>query len=135
MINKESEYAIRALVFIKVQNMKGKRPGAAEISREIDAPHFYIAKILQRLARSGYIKSIKGKGGGFYFDDSMPELTLLELVTSTQGNSVFNACGFGLKECDEKKPCPLHEKYAPIKNLINKLLQEETVSGLAKKIV
>lgn len=135
MFNKESEYAIRALVYIQVQNMKGKRPGTAEISREIDAPHFYIAKILQRLVRSGYIKSIKGKGGGFYFDESMPELTLFELVTSIQGSSVFTACGFGLKECDEQKPCPMHEKYAPIKASINKLLKEETVSGLAKKVV
>lgn len=134
MFNKETEYAIRGLVYVKLQNMKNRRPGTAEIAKEIDAPPFFTAKILQRLVRSGYLKSAKGKGGGFYFDDSEPDLTLKDLIMATEGNASISACGFGLKECDEKNPCPLHEKYAPIRESINKLVNEETVAGLAAKV-
>ena len=45
MFNKETEYALRGLVYIDLQNMGGRRPGTLEIAREIEAPPFYIAKI------------------------------------------------------------------------------------------
>ncbi len=134
MFNKETEYAIRGLVYVKLQNLKKRRPGTVEIAKEIDAPPFFTAKILQRLVRSGYLKSVKGKGGGFYFDENEPDLSLKDLIAATEGISSLTACGFGLKECDEKNPCPLHEKYAPIKESIRKLVNEETVAGLAEKV-
>ncbi|HEX2968293.1 MAG TPA: Rrf2 family transcriptional regulator [Bacteroidales bacterium] len=134
MFNKETEYAIRGLVYIKLQNLKKRMPGTAEIAKEIDAPPFFTAKILQRLVRAGYLRSVKGKGGGFYFDENDPDLSLRQLVSATEGNSSISACGFGLKECDEKNPCPLHEKYAPIKESLYKLVNEETITGLAEKV-
>lgn len=134
MFNKETEYAIRGLVYVKFQNLKKRRPGTAEIAREIDAPPFFTAKILQRLVRSGYLRSVKGKGGGFYFDENDPDLSLRDLISATEGNASISACGFGLKQCDEKNPCPLHEKYAPIRESISKLVDEETVAGLAEKV-
>ena len=134
MFNKETEYALRGLVYIKLQNLKNRRPGTAEIAKEIEAPPFYIAKILQRIVRVGLLESLKGKGGGFFFDKNKPDLTLVKLITATEGEKSFSGCGFGLKHCDENNPCPLHEKYAPIRNSINKLVSEETVQSLAEKV-
>ena len=133
MFNKETEYALRGLVYIKIQNIKDKRPGTAEIAREIEAPHFYTAKILQRLVRAGFLESLKGKGGGFYFDQDKSDLPLKKLISSIEGDSSFTGCGFGLKQCSEKNPCPVHEKYAPIREAINRLVSEETVQSLAMK--
>jgi DNA-binding IscR family transcriptional regulator len=45
MFNKETEYALRVLVYVQVQNLKGLKPGIVEISQEIDAPLFYTGKI------------------------------------------------------------------------------------------
>jgi Rrf2 family protein len=134
MFNKETEYALRGLVYIKLQNLKERRPGTTEIAREIEAPQFYTAKILQRLVRAGFLESLKGKGGGFYFDPGKPDLQLVRLISATEGDKSYSGCGFGLKECDENNPCPLHEKYAVIRNLIKKLISEETVQSLAEKV-
>jgi len=134
MFNKETEYALRGLVYIKLQNLKSRRPGTAEIAKEIEAPPFYTAKILQRIVRVGFLESLKGKGGGFYFDETKPDLSLIKLITATKGDKSFSGCGFGLKHCDENNPCPLHEKYAPIRDSINKLISEETVQSLAEKV-
>jgi len=134
MFNKETEYALRGLVYIKLQNIQNKRPGTAEVSKEIEAPHFYTAKILQRLVRAGFLESLKGKGGGFYFDPDKPDLTLGKLISSIEGDSSFTGCGFGLKQCSAENPCPVHEKYAPIREAINRLVSEETVQSLAKKV-
>jgi Rrf2 family protein len=135
MFNKETEYAIRGLVYIQLQNFDGKRPGIAEIAEQIDAPHFYTAKILQRLVRQGFIESQKGKGGGFYFDTKKPDLSLKQLIIATQGENLFSGCGFGLKQCDDNNPCPLHNKYALIRDALNKLVSEENVQTLAQKVL
>lgn len=134
MFNKETEYALRGLVYIKLQNLKEKRPGTVEIAKEIEAPQFFTAKILQRLVRYGFLESIKGKGGGFFFDKTKPDLPLIKLISATEGDRSFFGCGFGLKHCDENNPCPLHEKYAPIRESINKLVSEESVQSLAEKV-
>ncbi len=133
MFNKETEYALRSLVYIQQQNYTQRRPGIEEIAKEIEAPQPFTAKILQRLVRLGFIDSVKGKGGGFVFDTDKTELTLKELILSTEGGSIFNGCGFGMKRCDSENPCPLHHQYAPIRDAINKLVSEETIQSLAQK--
>jgi|ERR1035437_8700795 Rrf2 family protein len=134
MFNKETEYALRGLVYIKLQNLKKRRPGTSEIAKEIEAPPFYTAKILQRLVRFGFLNSMKGKGGGFFFDPEKPDLPLISLISATEGDRSFSGCGLGLKKCDKDNPCPFHEKYASIRESINKLISEETVQGLAEKV-
>jgi Rrf2 family protein len=134
MFNKETEYALRGLVYIKLQNLKSRRPGTSEVAKEIDAPPFYTAKILQRLVRSGFLRSMKGKGGGFFFEPGQPEIPLKKLISAIEGEGSFAGCGFGLKQCDENNPCPLHDKYAAVRQLINDLVSEETVQGLAEKV-
>ena len=133
MFNKETEYALRGLVYIQQQNLKSRRPGIAEIAKEIEAPPFYIAKILQRLVRSSFVESLKGKGGGFFFDVNKPALPLKELIAATEGNRTFSGCGFGLKHCNKDNPCPLHHQYALIREAINDLVTNETVQSLALK--
>ena len=133
MFKKETEYALRGLIYIKVQNQNGRSPGISEISTEIETPQHYMAKILQRLVRMGFIQSIKGKNGGYSFNTEKPDLTLKEVIVSIEGDELFEGCGFGLKHCDEKNPCPLHFSYAPIRDALNKLVNEETIQSLAGK--
>ena len=133
MFNKETEYALRGLVYIQLQNLKGHRPGMTEIAKEIDAPHFYVAKILNRMVKYGFVASLKGKGGGFYFETEKPEITLKELIEFTEGTRTITGCGFGLKQCRDDSPCPIHEKFAPIREEINSLISNETILSLAKR--
>jgi Rrf2 family protein len=133
MFNKETEYALRSLVYIQRQNYQQLRPGIEEIAKEIEAPQAFTAKILQRLVRLGFVSSIKGKGGGFLFDESRQDITLKELIIAVEGGKLFSGCGFGLKFCNAENPCPLHDQYGPIRDAINKLVSEETIQSLAQK--
>lgn len=133
MFNKETEYALRSLVYIQTQNFSHRKPGIEEIAKEIDAPRFFTAKILQRLVKNQFIQSIKGKGGGFFFKENSDELPIKELIIITEGSKVLESCGFGLKNCDCENPCPLHEQFAPIRQAINKLVRTETIQSLARK--
>jgi Rrf2 family protein len=134
MLGKTTEYAIRALVYIFIQNQEGKRPGFKEISKKIDSPEQFTAKVLQNLARAELISSIKGRGGGFFFDQSAAPLTIYDVISVMEGEKIFSKCGFGLKRCDGENPCPLHDDYSPVRESFFKLVKKETIQSLAKKI-
>lgn len=131
LFTKETEYALRSLVYIQSQNVSGRTPGVVEISREIESPQFFTAKILHRLVKMGFLESHKGKNGGFYFDPGKPDLPLKEFIVAIEGEKLFSGCGFGLKQCDENNPCPLHHHYAPIRDALNELTGSQTIQSLA----
>lgn len=133
MFKKETEYALRALVYIQMQNYRERRPGILEIATEIETPQSFTAKILQRMVKQGFVDSAKGINGGFFFNPTKKELPLKKVIVSIEGDSLFSGCGFGLKNCDDNNPCPLHESYAPIRDAINKLVTNKTVQNLAKQ--
>lgn len=133
VFKKETEYALRGLVYIQYQNFNGRRPGIVEIATEIETPQSFTAKILQRLVRHGFIDSMKGKNGGFFFDPKKADLTLEAVIFAIEGNRTFSGCGLGLKRCDEDCQCPIHESYSPIREAIKKLVSEKTIQGLSTK--
>jgi Rrf2 family protein len=134
MLGKTTEYAIRALVYIFIQNQEGKRPGFKEISKKIDSPEQFTAKVLQNLARAELISSIKGRGGGFFFDQTATPLTIYDVIRVMEGEKFFSKCGFGLKRCDGESPCPLHDDYAVVRGGFFRLVKKETIQSLANKI-
>lgn len=135
MLSRSTEYAIRALVFIQLKNWREKRPGVAEIAREIDAPGAFTAKILQVLTRHHLIHSMKGRGGGFFFDCSGEEPSLYDVIHVMEGDEIFRKCGFGLKDCSDRDPCPLHEQYKEVRAEFTRLVNTETIHSMALKVL
>src|SRR5665647_1764926 len=114
MLGKTTEYAIRALVYIYIQNIKGERPGFKKIAKMIDSPEQFTGKVLQNLTRANIVSSIKGPGGGFFFIEPANPITLFKVIEAIEGKEYFLKCGFGLKRCDTNNPCPLHDDFAPV---------------------
>jgi Rrf2 family protein len=135
MITKSSKYAIRALVYIQLQNWQNKRPGVPEIAREIEAPEAYCAKILHTLTTHSLLESMKGRGGGFFFFENQSNLTLYKVILVMEGDSAFNKCGFGLKNCSDAQPCPLHKEYSTLREGLLSLTRSETIESLSTKIL
>ncbi|GET35068.1 hypothetical protein PbJCM13498_39310 [Prolixibacter bellariivorans] len=137
MLGRATEYAIRALVYICIRNLEGKTPGFREVAREIESPVPYTGKILQNLVRARLLSSVKGRGGGFYFEelDSVHSPTLYEVIKKTGDNQLFSRCGFGLANCDDKLPCPMHHEYLPLRDGFYKMVKTETIYSLAQKVM
>lgn len=127
MFSKTCEYAIRALMFIAQKTNVGRRVGIKEIAEGIVAPEHFIAKILQELCREGLVQSVKGPNGGFFLDEFSKKHTVADVVRAIDGDKLFIGCGMGLKNCSEKKPCPLHDKFKTIRKQIHDMLSSITV--------
>ncbi len=134
MLTKSTEYAIRALIYVQLQNWKELRPGVAEIAQEIEAPTAFTAKILHQLTSRRILESMKGRGGGFFFTDNNSDLSLYQVIFIMEGDGLFTQCGFGLKNCNDENPCPIHDRYVTLRAELLKMAHSETVSSLALKI-
>ena len=135
MFSKTCEYAIRAMIFIAQKSADGIKIGIKDISKGIDSPEHFIAKILQDLSRKGLVQSTKGPNGGFFLDESSKKNTLADIVKAIDGDKIFTGCGLGLKNCSEKKPCPLHDQFKIIRQKMHDMLQSATVAEFNKELM
>lgn len=132
MFSKACEYGIRASIFIAKNSYEGVRVSPKEISKEIDSPQAFTAKILQELVRHDIIKSVQGAYGGFEIDkDLIATIKLSHIVEAIDGNKIYSGCGLGLKECNEKRPCPMHDKFKSIRNDLKHMLETTNLYELA----
>ncbi|QAA81259.1 Rrf2 family transcriptional regulator [Aequorivita sp. H23M31] len=130
MFSKACEYGIRAVLFIAKESQKDLRPNIAEISKAVDSPVPFTAKICQQLARAGIILSKKGPNGGFYLKKDS-ELKLIDIVAAIDGYSIFDGCCLGLAECSSSHPCPVHDQFMDIRGGLKDMCENTTVIGLA----
>lgn len=128
MFSKACEYAIRAVIFIAKRSEDGATTGIVEIAKGIDAPQHFIAKILQELRKYDLVQSVKGPNGGFFVADLSKNITLADVVKAIDGDRIFKGCALGLKKCNEKKPCPLHDEFKLIREKMHDTLQSYTLT-------
>jgi len=132
MFSKTCEYGIKACIYIAVQSSQGRRVSLKDIAKEIGSPEAFTAKILQLLAKSNIIDSIKGPSGGFEIEKRrMEKIKLSHVVTAIDGDGIYKGCGLGLKECSEKKPCPVHDKFKIVRNELKDMLETTSLSELS----
>lgn len=127
MFSKSCEYAIRAMMFIAYRSNADVKTGIKEISAGTSVPEAFIAKILQDLVRKGLVQSIKGPNGGFYLDKKSKMRKMADIVKAIDGDDLFIGCGLGLKNCSEKRPCPLHEEFKFIRQRIQIMMESKTI--------
>ncbi|HYG04737.1 MAG TPA: Rrf2 family transcriptional regulator [Chryseosolibacter sp.] len=135
MFSKACEYAIRALIYVIKKTEDGSRAAIRDIAFNTGTPEPYVAKVLQTLSRRGFVASIKGPNGGFFFDPKSKDLPLIDIVKAIDGDTFFTGCGLGIKYCTERRPCPIHFEYKEIRERITKMLKENTVQDLASGLV
>ncbi|MEQ8879979.1 MAG: Rrf2 family transcriptional regulator [Cyclobacteriaceae bacterium] len=131
MFSKACEYAIRSTIYVAEQAMRNERASLKAIAKEIESPVAFTAKIMQQLARNNIVYSIMGPTGGFQMDkDRVDEIKLSEVVNAIDGDAIYRGCGLGLKECDASRPCPLHDKFAVIRNDLKEMLENTSIYEL-----
>lgn len=135
MFSKACEYAIRAMMYIVSKSIDGSKVGIKEIASHTDTPEPFVAKVLQILSRRGIVGSMKGPNGGFYVEPKSRNLLLIDIVKAIDGDDLFLSCGLGIKNCSERKPCPIHFEYKAIRDSIKNMLNTNTIKDLATGLV
>ena len=115
--------------------MEGERANLKAISEAIDSPEAFTAKLLQQLVRNGIIHSVKGIQGGFEIPDKLLSgLRLCDVVKAVDGDGVYTLCAMGLKECSSRNPCPVHNRFKPIRKELKSMLESSRIKEMSKGI-
>lgn len=125
------EYAIRAMTY--VANFEtGTRLLARDVSAHERIPGPFLGKIFQTLVRAGLLKSSKGPGGGFALARDPEEISLYDIYRAVDGDTYLDACAVGLARCSDEMPCPLHERWKPIRERIRNYLESTSLASMAE---
>lgn len=136
MFSKACEYGIKAVIFIATESIGNKRVKINDIAENTGSPEYFTAKILSELTKKDIVSSIKGPYGGFSISISkMKEIKISDIVSAIDGDSVYKGCALGLSECNEEKPCPMHYKFAKVRNNLKEMLETTSVFELATQYI
>lgn len=135
MFSKATEYALRAAIYIAQKGTEESKISIDEISKAIDSPQSFTAKILQALRKDNKIlRSVSGPNGGFFMTDKARNLPVRAILEVMGEEDVLKKCVLGLAQCSEAKPCPMHAKYKNIKEQLITLFETKTIQHLANDL-
>ena len=134
MFSKATEYALRATIYIAQKSSEEKKLGIEEISKAIDSPQSFTAKILQSLTRENIVSAVRGPNGGFFISEKAKKKPARSVLLAMGEDDVLEKCVLGLKMCSEIQPCPMHAQYKSIKQQLIKLFVTKTIQQLAADI-
>jgi Rrf2 family protein len=133
IFSRSCEYAIQAVLYIAKES--DSRPiQLKEVASALHIPLHYLSKILQSLVRSEIIQSFKGKNGGFVLSRPSDQITLGDIVLAIDGTGFLNHCVLGFTGCQDDLPCPVHEEWKSIKQLVRSMVSKKNVHDLGKEI-
>jgi Rrf2 family protein len=131
--SRSAEYAIRAFVHLATVP-EGKYAMVKQIAAEAEIPSHFLAKILQQMARKGFLRSSKGPTGGFCLRQPASEITLVQLVETIDGLAEYNRCPSGMAECNDQAPCGMHDAWKALRSRIMDYLERTTIEDVAKAL-
>lgn len=134
MFSKATEYALRAAIYIAQKSSEEKKLGIEEISKAIDSPQHFTAKILQSLTRNKIVSAVRGPNGGFYISEKARNKPVRSILVAMGEEDILEKCVLGLKKCSEIQPCPMHAQYKAIKSQLTDLFVTKTIHQLAADI-
>ena len=134
MLSNASKYAIKAILYLAENSNSKNKISVKDITKVLDVPSPFLAKILQQLVKSKLISSTKGPNGGFYLDDKNKENNICDIIEEIDGKNKLNNCFMGLHSCDANNPCPVHHIVEPFKNKLYTKFRDISILEFASEI-
>ncbi|MBL7131282.1 MAG: Rrf2 family transcriptional regulator [Candidatus Omnitrophica bacterium] len=131
LITRDTDYAVRALIFIIKQ--KEKIVSVSKLVKNLKIPKPFLRKILQVLNKKGLLNSFKGKGGGFSLAIAPNKIFLLDLIRIFQGPLKLNECILKKRICPNVKTCRLKKRIDSIQRYVVSELKDIALASLLKK--
>jgi Rrf2 family protein len=133
LYSRSAEYALRAVIHLAALP-PGEYALAKSIAAETGIPAHFLAKILQELARDGFLKSSKGPGGGFRLSQPAEDTSMLRIIEAVDGAGRFDRCIGGSPECNDRAACALHDSWKVLRSSIIDYLGGTSLADLAKAL-
>lgn len=130
---KISEAAVLAIhtMYLLTKN-RDKLISTNEIAETLAVSENHLAKVLQRLVKSGYIESIRGPKGGFRLNIQKENASMLEIYETIDGGIEECHCLLNSPVCC-KKNCLLDGLLTEVNEKFKNALASKKLSELCNK--
>jgi Rrf2 family protein len=104
---------------------------AREIAEQYDIPIELMAKVLQRLVRSGLLVSTQGTRGGYTLRRAAASISIADVIQAIDGPFSVTACSTENSGCEQYSKCSIRDPLWQIRERIAAALGTVSVAELA----
>ena len=126
--SKSTELAIHGLWLLA-----NNRPELLLISKMADAQNVsesYLAKIFQKLARKGLVRSTRGKRGGFTLARPPGQISVADVVRAVEANEPLYDCMDVGRGCQSRTNCLLRDVFDQAERRMYTALESTSLADL-----
>jgi Rrf2 family protein len=129
-LSKKADYA---LIAMKHLAQKGGAPStsAREIAEQYDIPIELMAKVLQRLVRTGLLVSTQGTRGGYTLSRPSAAISVADVIQAIEGPFTVTACSSDNNDCEQYGKCSIRDPLWQIRERIVAALGTVTIAEMA----
>ncbi|MDP7020627.1 MAG: Rrf2 family transcriptional regulator [Pirellulaceae bacterium] len=102
----QTDYALRTLMFLAA---RGERAHVADVAELYGISRAHVAKVVNQLARLGFLRSIRGVGGGIELVRPPAEIRIGEVVSAFEGRLNLLDCTGASGVCTIENFCKLKQ--------------------------
>ncbi len=123
-----SDYSMRVLMYLALQ--QEQRVTIADIAQRYQISDNHLTKVVHFLARAGYVRTIRGKGGGLKLNRSVEAINLGEVLRRTEGDEGLLPCVNGEGDCCLIPVCRLTGILRESQQAMYQVLDKYTLADL-----
>ncbi len=105
---------------------------AKDVADAYGIPAQLLAKILQRLTKTGLLRSHAGMNGGYALAREARQISAFEVILAIDGPFFITSCTKGAKSCDLTPSCTIKEPLARVNDTIAGVLKSISIQDLAE---
>ncbi|HTW47444.1 MAG TPA: Rrf2 family transcriptional regulator [Acidobacteriaceae bacterium] len=132
-LTKKADYGLMALKYL-AEHSNDPSISARDIAEAYHIPPQLLAKVLQRLAKVGILRSHAGMSGGYSLIRQPREISAFEVIHAIDGPLFITSCGPSHSGCDLTDSCTIKEPLARVNDSISVLLRSISVADLAEPV-
>jgi Rrf2 family protein len=129
-LSKKADYALMAMKHL-AQKAGVSSTSAREIAEQYDIPIELMAKVLQRLVRTGLLVSTQGTRGGYTLSRASTSISVADVIQAIDGPFTVTACSTENADCDQYSKCNIRDPLWQIRERIVAALGTVTIAEMA----
>jgi Rrf2 family protein len=129
-LTKKADYGLIALKHLVVHGPESS--SAKEIAEMYGIPLSLLSKILQKLAKNGFLQSEHGTNGGYRLAREAREITALEVIRTIDGPIFLTACFTEHGYCCHTDKCIVRDPLQKVHEGILRLLAGISIADMAQ---
>ena len=129
-LSKKADYALMAMKHLAM-NRDAASTSAREIAEHYDIPIELMAKVLQRLVRTGLLTSHQGTRGGYTLSRASTTISVADVIQAIDGPFTVTSCSTDDNTCEQFGKCSIRDPLWKIRERILSALGTVSLAEMA----